>query len=156
MEHFNSKSHPQLKNKSIFKLHNCKKESFIYSLLAALYSTKLSNNVFHDPKQYKKYKSNLNLHGNKISFHIKVNQIKQFVHQNQNLNIKIKLFEATKISNDEIYIHDTHIEHGKGKMWFAFFSTKVCFPIKRYFICIIGLKILMQLKIIVQKNVQFV
>ena len=53
MEHFNSKSHPQLKNKSIFKLHNCKKESFIYSLLAALYSTKLSNNVFHGPKQYK-------------------------------------------------------------------------------------------------------
>ena len=38
--------HPVLNNNSIFKIYQCKDESFLYSILAALYSKKIGKKCF--------------------------------------------------------------------------------------------------------------
>ena len=53
--------HPVLDNVSIFKVHQSKKESFLYSVLAALYSNNIDRRTFHNPNAYKKYRKLLNL-----------------------------------------------------------------------------------------------
>ena len=46
--------HPVLDNVSIFKVHQSKKESFLYSVLAGLYSNNIDRRTFHNPNAYKK------------------------------------------------------------------------------------------------------
>ena len=41
--------HPILNNNSIFKIYQSKDESFLYSILAAIYSQKIEKNFFHQP-----------------------------------------------------------------------------------------------------------
>ena len=53
--------HPILNNNSIFKVYQSKDESFIYSILAALYSNKIDRRLFHSPSVYEKYKKTLNI-----------------------------------------------------------------------------------------------
>ena len=53
--------HPVLNNNSIFKIYQAKDESFLYSILAALYSNKLNRRSFHRPNAYKGYRNKLNL-----------------------------------------------------------------------------------------------
>ena len=48
--------HPVLNNNSIFKVYQSKNESFLYSILAALYSNKIDRRLFHRPSAYQKYK----------------------------------------------------------------------------------------------------
>ena len=48
--------HPVLNNNSIFKVYQSKDESFLYSILAALYSNKIDRRSFHRPSAYEKYK----------------------------------------------------------------------------------------------------
>ena len=51
-------SHPTLNNNSVFKIHKSKNESFLYSILAALYSNKIDRRSFHHPEAYKNQKKN--------------------------------------------------------------------------------------------------
>ena len=53
--------HPILNNNSIFKVYQSKGESFVYSILAALYSNKIDRRSFHRPSAYQKYRKLLNL-----------------------------------------------------------------------------------------------
>ena len=52
----NDISHPVLNNNSIFKIYKSKHEGFIYSILAALYSSKIDRRSFHHPDAYEQYK----------------------------------------------------------------------------------------------------
>ena len=52
--------HPVLNNNSIFKIYQSKDESFLYSILAAMYSNKIEAKSFHQPNAYPKYKKLLN------------------------------------------------------------------------------------------------
>ena len=45
--------HPILNNNSIFKVYQSKHESFLYSILAVLYSNKIDRRSFHRPSAYK-------------------------------------------------------------------------------------------------------
>ena len=53
--------HPVLNNNSVFKIYQSKDESFIYSILAAIYSNKIDARSFHQPSAYMKYKKLLNI-----------------------------------------------------------------------------------------------
>ena len=68
--------HPVLNNDSIFKIYQCKDESFLYSILAALYSKKIGKKMFHQPNGYKKFKSLINIEN--VSFPIKNKSINNF------------------------------------------------------------------------------
>ena len=47
--------HPVLNNNSIFKIHQSKDESFLYSILAALYSNRINAKQFHQVNAYAIY-----------------------------------------------------------------------------------------------------
>jgi len=68
--------HPVLNNSSIFKIHQSKDESFLYSILAALHSNRIDVKQFHQVNAYSKYKKQLNI-GN-ITFPMKNKDINVF------------------------------------------------------------------------------
>ena len=77
--------HPVLNNNSIFKIYQSKNESFLYSVLAAIYSKTIDRRLFHLPNAYIKYKKKLNLEN--ISFPMK--KIKAFYRTIQSLTFKL-------------------------------------------------------------------
>ena len=104
--------HPVLDNVSIFKVHQSKKESFLYSVLAALYSNNIDRRTFHNPNAYKKYRKLLNL--TNILFPMKNKHIFHFSTNNLRLDISIRLFDSVTISSREMKIFD-YKTIGKGK-----------------------------------------
>ena len=68
--------HPVLNNNSIFKIYQSKDESFLYSILAAMYSNKIEAKSFHQPNAYQKYKKLLNIEN--IPFPMKNKNISLF------------------------------------------------------------------------------
>ena len=72
--------HPVLNNNSIFKIHQSKDESFLYSILAALYSNRINVKQFHQVNAYAKYKKLLNI--GKVTFPINYKNI-DFLLKNQ-------------------------------------------------------------------------
>ena len=103
--------HPVLNNNSIFKIYQAKDESFLYSILAALYSNKLNRRSFHRPNAYKVYRNKLNIEN--MTFPMKNKDINLFLQNNPKLNIKIRLFDSIMISDTEMKIYE-HKEIGKG------------------------------------------
>ena len=70
-------NHPVFKNNPIFKIYQSNNnESFLYSILAALYSHKIDRRSFHHPKSYENYKKYLNLKN--IQFPIKNKDVPRF------------------------------------------------------------------------------
>ena len=104
--------HPVLNNNSIFKIYQSKNESFLYSILAALYSSKIDYRLFHHPNAYKKYKKNINVEN--IPLPMKNKHINLFLKSNPKLNIKIRLFSSVVVSNTNMKIFE-HRKMGKGK-----------------------------------------
>ena len=104
--------HPVLNNNSIFKIYQSKNESFLYSILAALYSSKIDYRLFHHPNAYKKYKKIINVEN--IPLPMKNKHINLFLKSNPKLNIKIRLFSSVVVSNTNMKIFE-HKKMGKGK-----------------------------------------
>ena len=99
--------HPVLNNNSIFKIHQSKDESFLYSILAALYSNRINVKQFHRVNAYAKYKKLLNI-GN-ITFPMKNKDINVFLKNNPNLDISIRLFDSIAISKTDMKIYEYRI-----------------------------------------------
>ena len=89
-------SHPTLNNNSVFKIYKSKNESFLYSILAALYSNKIDRQSFHHPEAYEKFKRKINTQN--MSFPMKNKNIIHFLKNNPNLNICIRLFDSVVTS----------------------------------------------------------
>ena len=104
--------HPVLNNNSIFKIHQSKDESFLYSILAALYSNRINVKQFHRVNAYAKYKKLLNI-GN-ITFPMKNKDINVFLKNNPNLDISIRLFDSITISKTDMKIYEYKVI-GKGR-----------------------------------------
>ena len=104
--------HPNLNNNSIFKIHQSKDESFLYSILAALYSNRINVRQFHQVNAYARYKKLLNI-GN-ITFPMKNKDINVFLNNNPNLDISIRLFDSITISKTDMQIYEYRII-GKGR-----------------------------------------
>ena len=104
--------HPVLNNNSIFKVYQSKNESFLYSILAALYSCKIDYRLFHHPYAYKKYKNLINVEN--IPLPMKNKHINLFLKNNPKLNIRIRLFNSIVVSITNMKIFE-HKEIGKGK-----------------------------------------
>ena len=104
--------HPVLNNNSIFKIHQSKDESFLYSILAALYSNRINVRQFHQVNAYARYKKLLNI-GN-ITFPMKNKDINVFLKNNPNLDISIRLFDSIAISKTDMKIYEYRII-GKGR-----------------------------------------
>ena len=104
--------HPVLSNNSIFKVHKSNVESFLYAILAALYSHKIDRRSFHNSSSYEKYKRTLNLKN--ILFPITLKEIPYFLKNNPHLNISIRLFDSIKISQNDMKIYSGKII-GSGK-----------------------------------------
>ena len=104
--------HPVLNNNSIFKIHQSKDESFLYSIVAALYSNRINVKQFHRVNAYAKYKKLLNI-GN-ITFPMKNKDINVFLKNNPNLDISIRLFDSIAISKTDMKIYEYRII-GKGR-----------------------------------------
>ena len=96
--------HPVLNNNSIFKVYQSKNESFLYSILAALYSNKIDRRLFHRPSAYQKYKKTLNLEN--LSLPIRNKDIVHFLRNNPKLNIAIRLFDSVVVSEKEMRIYE--------------------------------------------------
>ena len=105
-------SHPTLNNNSVFKIYKSKNESFLYSILAALYSNKIDRRSFHHPEAYEKFKRKINTKN--ISFPMKNKNIIHFLKHNPNLNISIRLFDSVVTSKNDMKIYE-HKVIGKGK-----------------------------------------
>ena len=103
--------HPVLNNNSVFKIYQSKDESFIYSILAAIYSNKIDARSFHQPSAYIKYKKLLNI--TNIPFPMKNKNIKLFLRNNSRLDISIRLFDSILISKNDMKIYE-HKVFGKG------------------------------------------
>ena len=104
--------HPVLNCNSIFKIYQSKNESFLYSILAALYSSKIDYRLFHHPNAYKKYKKFINVEN--IPLPMKNKHINLFLKSNPKLNIKIRLFSSVVVSNTNMKIFE-HKKMGRGK-----------------------------------------
>ena len=104
--------HPVLNNNSIFKIYQSKNESFLYSILAALYSSKIDYRLFHHPNAYKKYKKFINVEN--IPLPMKNKHINLFLKSNPKLNIKIRLFSSVVVSNTNMKIFE-HKKWEKAK-----------------------------------------
>ena len=104
--------HPVLNNNSIFKIHQSKDESFLYSILAALYSNRINVRQFHQVNAYARYKKLLNI-GN-ITFPMKNKDINVFLKNNPNLDISIRLFDSIAISKTDMKIYEYRVI-GKGR-----------------------------------------
>ena len=96
--------HPVLRNNSIFKVYQSKNESFLYSILAALYSSKINYRLFHQVNAYQKYKKLLNTKN--LPFPIKNKHISLFLQNNPTLNIKIRLFNSVVVSDTNMKIFE--------------------------------------------------
>ena len=96
--------HHVLDKISIFKVHQSKNESIVYSILAVLYSDKMERRTFHQPSAYKKYWKLLNVKN--IPFSIKNKQIFYFLNNNPQLDITIRLFDSVAISGSNMEIFD--------------------------------------------------
>ena len=95
--------HPVLNNNSIFKVYQSKHESFLYSILASLYSKKIDSRIFHQPHVYTKYKKLLNVEN--ISFPMKNKNIDLFLRNNPKLDISIRLFDSIVVSKNDMKIY---------------------------------------------------
>ena len=145
--------HPVLNNNSIFKIHQSKDESFLYSILAALYSNRVKLKRFHQVNAYARYKKLLNI-GN-ITFPMKNKDINVFLKNNPNLDISIRLFDSITISKTDMQIYEYRII-GKGhkvinllfhksyknkKSFYHYFWIKninnIKKTIKRRFVCVV-------------------
>ena len=104
--------HPVLRNNSIFKVYQSKNESFLYSILAALYSSKINYRLFHQVNAYQKYKKLLNTKN--LPFPIKNKHIGVFLQNNPSLNVKIRLFNSVVVSDTNMKIFE-HRKIGTGK-----------------------------------------
>ena len=105
-------SQPTSNNNSVFKIYKSKNESFLYSILAALYSNKIDRRSFHHPEAYEKFKRKINTQN--ISFPMKNKNIIHFLKNNPNLNISIRLFDSVVTSKNDMKIYE-HKVIGKGK-----------------------------------------
>lgn len=70
-------------NNSIFKVHQCNDESFLYAILAVLYSNSTDRILFHHIRSYEKYRKTLNL--SNILFPITNKDIPYFLSLNHSL-----------------------------------------------------------------------
>jgi len=104
--------HPVLNNNSVFKIYQSKDESFIYSILAAIYSHKIDARSFHQPSAYRKYKKLLNVANTPLP--MKNKNIKLFLRNNSRLDISIRLFDSILISKNDMKIYE-HKVIGKGR-----------------------------------------
>ena len=104
--------HPVLNNNSIFKIHQSKDESFLYSILAALYSNRINAKQFHQVNAYAKYKKLLNI-GN-VTFPMRNKNIDIFLKNNPKLDISIRLFDSITISKTDMKIYEYKVI-GKGR-----------------------------------------
>ena len=104
--------HPVLNNNSVFKIYQSKDESFIYSILAAIYSHKIDARSFHQPSAYRKYKKLLNVANTPLP--MKNKNIKLFLRNNSRLDISIRLFDSVLISKNDMKIYE-HKVIGKGR-----------------------------------------
>ena len=79
--------HPILNNTSIFKIHQSKDESILYSILASLYSNRIDAKPFHQANTYAKYKKLLNIEN--VTFPMKNKNIAVFLKNNPKYDISI-------------------------------------------------------------------
>ena len=126
--------HPVLNNNSIFKIYQSKNESFLYSVLAAIYSKTIDRRLFHLPNAYIKYKKKLNLEN--LSFPMKNKNIKVFLQNNPKLNLRIRLFDSIIVSNKDMRIYENKII-GKGKVTINILFHK-SYKDKKHFITTFG------------------
>ena len=104
--------HPQLEKRNFFKVYNsgtgiC---SFIYSVLAALYSDKLHRNVMHYKETYQKFLKNLDMTSLRYQKG-SIRDIKTFLKQNKNLDISVVIYEG------RLSPHSKHLQVWKyGKL----------------------------------------
>ena len=94
--------HPQLEKRNFFKVYNsgtgiC---SFIYSVLAALYSDKLHRNVMHYEETYQKFLKNLDMTSLRYQKGL-IRDIKTFLKQNKNLDISVVIYEGRLSPNSK-------------------------------------------------------
>ena len=88
-------NHPQLNSRHFFRIYDTGSgvTSFIYSLLAAIYSNVLHRNVMHSKKAYQAFLKTLDL--KKVSYHSSsIKNLKSILEYNKHLNVKIILFEG--------------------------------------------------------------
>ena len=124
-------SHPVLNKQSIFKVYNTNEENFIYVILAALYSKKISRKIFHFPSTYNNYKKSLNLKN--ISLPMTNKNIPSFIKNNAHLDISIRLFDSIKISQNDMQIYQTKIL-GKGSNIINILFHKIYKRKKTYYV----------------------
>ena len=105
-------NHPQLNDRHFFRIHDSGSgiTSFIYCLLAAIYSNDLHRNVMHSKQAYQNFLKTLNLE-NIFSYHSSsFRTLKLFLRHNQQLNITIILYEgrlSPSTGKIEIFKHST-------------------------------------------------
>ena len=90
--------HPVLNNNSIFKIHQSKDESFLNSILAALYSNRINVKQFHQVNANAKYKKLLNI--GSVTFPMKNKDINVFLKNYPKHDISIRLFDSITISKN--------------------------------------------------------
>lgn len=87
-----------LKNKrAIINLKNTDDECFKWSILAALHYDEVrakNKNKANDAKSYSRWMDELNFNG--IDFPVRLNQIKKFMHQNQQIAVNVYYFDSDK------------------------------------------------------------
>ena len=145
--------HLILNNNSIFKVYQSKDESFLYSILAALYSNKIDRRSFHRPSAYEKYKKTLNIKN--INFPIRNKDIVHFLRNNPKLNVAIRLFDSVVISEKDMRIYEYkvirkgsqvinilfHKYYRNKKTLYRYFWLKnlnnISQNVKRSFVCVI-------------------
>ena len=94
----------------------------------------MDRRLFHRPTVYEKYKRKLNLEN--ITFPMKNKDIKIFLKNNPNLNLRLRLFDSIMVSKNDMKIYESKVI-GKGRKIVNILFHKT-FKNKRTFTIIIG------------------
>ena len=141
--------HPTLEKRNFFKVYNSGSGlwSFIYAILAALYSPLLHRNVMHYKESYKKFTKKIEME----SLNIKrgnIKDLKMFLQQNKNWDVSVNLYEGRlshhspdiqvwkygKLGDGKSDINVLHIfQYVKKKKRHYYFYIKNIFAIKHLF-----------------------
>ena len=108
-------SHPQLESHNFFKSKKNATDSFLYAILASIYSNRFDSKNAHNSSSYHQFKEGLDL--SNIKFPPSTLSIKKFVAQNLHLGISIRIYETNKCAttkNLRIFDHRGAIKKGRN------------------------------------------
>ena len=92
--------HPQLEKRNFFRVHNSGYGiwSFIYSILAAIYSNSLHRNIMHHHTSYQKFIKSSNINTSRFESG-SIKDVKLFLKANEKLNLNVTINEGRLCPN---------------------------------------------------------